>query len=233
MNRTCLLLLAGLISSPAAAAEVREAVRQDWAFQHRLAVDTDRAGNLVLKRQRQPAPLLDEQAGTLKDDRDPTDQVARRTDALVAHLAKTWPGQADWEGFRRRLDPLLAEAKAGQPDLTGKDPARQKTYTALCALRRAIAFANPLLDFDDIDCMKPIPLEAWPRPPVIPDLVRDGEAVDPRYPDFDPGNFLATEGKPVPADVPPRAAAASVAEGARAAPGSAADGTDRRKESVP
>ena len=128
MNRTCLLLLAGLISSPAAAAEVREAVRQDWAFQHRLAVDTDRAGNLVLKRQRQPAPLLDEQAGTLKDDRDPTDQVARRTDALVAHLAKTWPGQADWEGFRRRLDPLLAEAKAGQPDLTGKDPARQKTF---------------------------------------------------------------------------------------------------------
>jgi hypothetical protein len=132
------------------AGQHRPEVREDWAFQHRYAVTADRAGKATLRNDRQPAPLVDEQAGTLKTDRDPTDQVARRTDALLAHLAQAHPGKADWAAFRKRLDPLLAEARAGAPDLTGKAPARQKTYLALCALRREIVLANPLLDFDRI-----------------------------------------------------------------------------------
>ena len=36
-----------------------------------------------------------------------------------------------------------------------------------------------------------------------------GEVIDPRYPDFDPGNFLGTEGRAVPSGLPHRAAAAS------------------------
>jgi hypothetical protein len=134
----------------AAAAEHRQEVRDDWAFQHCCAVATDKSGKAGLRNDGQPAPLIDEQAGTLKTDRDPTDQVARRTDALLAHLAKTFPGKGDWAAFRQRLDPLLAAAKAGAPDLTGKAPARQQTFLSLCALRREIALANPLLDFEDL-----------------------------------------------------------------------------------
>jgi hypothetical protein len=144
----CLWVCSGVVS--AFAGEHRPEVREDWAFQHRYAVTTDKTGNLGLRQDRQPAPLVDAQAGTLKSDRDPTDQVARRTDALLAYLAKAHPERPCWREFRKRLDPLLAEAKAGKPDLTGKDPARQQTYTALCALRREIALANPLLDFEQI-----------------------------------------------------------------------------------
>jgi hypothetical protein len=154
MKRTYPLSLIGLLCfsvwAVGAAAEHRAEVRQDWAFQHRYAVVTDKAGKVGLRNDQQPAPLVDEQAGTLKDDRDPTDQVARRTEALLAHLAKTFPGKADWAAFRKRIEPLSAEARAGAPDLTGEDAARQKTYTALCALRREVALANPLLDFDDV-----------------------------------------------------------------------------------
>jgi hypothetical protein len=153
MNRTYPLSLIGLLClsvCAVGAAEHRAEVREDWAFQHRYAVVVDKAGKPGVRSERQPAPLVDEQAGRLKDDRDPTDQVARRADALLAYLAKVFPAKADWAALRKRLDPLIAEAKAGAPDLTGKDPARQKTYTALCALRREIALANPLLDFEDI-----------------------------------------------------------------------------------
>jgi len=144
------LLSVGLVAT-VAAGEHRQEVADDWAFQHRLAVERDKTGKLVLRRERQqPAPLIDEHAGTLPSDRDPTDQVARRVDALLKHLATAYPAEADWVGYRTRLDPLLAAAKSGKPDLTGEDPERQKTYTALCALRREIALANPLLDFDEI-----------------------------------------------------------------------------------
>jgi hypothetical protein len=149
----CGLVLAALCCQGAGAAEPRAEIQADWAFQHRRAATTDKSGRALLRidpGREQPAPLIDEQAGTLKSDRDPTDQTTRRTDALLAHLAANHPKHADWAGFRRRFDPLLAEAKAGTPDLTGKDPARQKTYLALCALRREIAFSNPWLDFDDI-----------------------------------------------------------------------------------
>ena len=146
-----MLAALGALSS-AFAAEHRRDVVEDWAFQHRYAVTPNRyrKGELTLRSHRQPAPLIDAQAGRLKGDRDPTDLVARRVDALLTHLAKSYPGKADWSGYRRRLDPLLAAAKAGAPDLTGQDAARQKTYIALCALRREIVFANPLLDFDAI-----------------------------------------------------------------------------------
>jgi len=109
-----------VLALPVSAAEHRQEVCDDWAFQHRQAVEKDKAGKLVLHRERhQPAPLIDLQADTLASDRDPTDQVARRTDALLKHLAALFPGEADWLDFRRRLDPLLAAAKVGQPDLTG------------------------------------------------------------------------------------------------------------------
>jgi cytochrome c553 len=135
----------------AAAAEHRAAVQADWDFQHRMLVSTDkRSGALGLRQDQQPAPLADEQAGVLAGDRDPTDLVARRVDALLSYLAAKYPERPCWTGYRQVLDPLLVRARSGTPDLTGKDPSRQETYRALCALRREIAMANPLLDFDTV-----------------------------------------------------------------------------------
>jgi hypothetical protein len=154
MNRTGLLFLIGFLSCPAAAAEPRAEVQADWAWQHRIMVVQDGRSKVSRLRhadaREQPAPLTDPQAGIVKDDRDPTDLAARRTAALLRHLAQAHPALPGWAEFRRRLDPLLAAAEAGAPDLTGQDPARQRTYTALCALRREIALSNPLLDFEDI-----------------------------------------------------------------------------------
>jgi hypothetical protein len=145
------LLFSVLIATASLATEHRQEVREDWVFQHRYAVSADKAGTPGLRSERQqPAPLVDEQAGRLKSDRDPTDQVARRTGALLTHLAGKHPSIACWTAFQQRLAPLVAEAKAGAPDLTGKDPTRQRTYAALCALRREIALANPLVDFDRV-----------------------------------------------------------------------------------
>jgi hypothetical protein len=141
-------------ANPVAGGEQRQEVRDDWAFQHRVMVAKDEKTRAVALRfaasRDQPAPLVDSRAGILKEDRDPTDVVARRADALLGHLGQAHPALPGWADLRKRLDPLLAEAKAGKPDLTGKDPSRQQTYTALCALRREIALANPLLDFEDV-----------------------------------------------------------------------------------
>jgi hypothetical protein len=130
------------------AAEPRADLRDDWAFQHRVAAELlqgqDKSARL------QPAPLIDAQAGLHKDDRDPADQVARCTDALLSHLTRTAAGKADWAGLRSRLDPFLASAKSGAPDLAGTNPVRQQVYLALCALRREIMLAHPALTFDDL-----------------------------------------------------------------------------------
>jgi len=152
IERSAVMIVATILSTVLAqAAEHRRDVVEDWAFQHRYAiVENNKSDKVSLRSYSQPAPLIDAQAGRLRSDRDPTDQVARRIDALLGHLAKSYPGKADWAGYRTRLDPLLAAAKAGTPDLTGQNAARQKTYIALCALRREIVFANPLLDFDGI-----------------------------------------------------------------------------------
>ena len=155
MHKTVRVQIACLCAlGSALAAEHRAEVAADWAFQHRYATTVDKAGKMALRNDRSPAPLVDEQAGTLKSDRDPTDQEARRSDALLAHLAKTFPGKGEWAAFRQRLDPLLAEAKSSAPDLTGKDPARQGTYIALCAAaeekppRDAAACGSPLASYD-------------------------------------------------------------------------------------
>jgi hypothetical protein len=129
-------------------------LRADWAWQHRVLVEKEgKTGQVGLRycgRNEAPAPLIDAQAGVLKADRDPTDLAARRADALLKHLSAAHPQGANWAALRERLAPLLAAAGAGKPDLSGNDAERQKTYTALCALRREIALSNPLLDFDDL-----------------------------------------------------------------------------------
>ena len=95
-------------------------------------------------------PLLDKQAKFWPEDRDQVDVVRRRTRALLDYWLAKEPTSSKWKDFQRRLPELETAAKATQPDLTGKDAARHKVYLDLCALRRQIVLANPLLDFDDL-----------------------------------------------------------------------------------
>jgi len=78
------------------------------------------------------------QAAILPEDRDPLDVVLRRTRALFEDLA----GQVDLAAPGRRLSALEAEAKRLPPDDAA---ARMACFRETLAVRKAIAFANPLL----------------------------------------------------------------------------------------
>ena len=145
-------------------AEIREEVRADWAFQFR----TMGYGRLEGKAPPRPRllrndettedwrrridhpPLLDANARFLETDRDQVDVVLRRTTALLEYWRSRDPGAARWRAFEAPLAHLGEKARATAPDLAGTNSVRQSVYFQLCALRRRIVMANPLLDFDDI-----------------------------------------------------------------------------------
>jgi hypothetical protein len=79
-------------------------------------------------------------------DRDPLDVVLRRSEALLAHLAGQ-PDAPDLAAERNQLTALAA--KSATVDITLKNE-RYALYEQACHLRRAIAFRNPLLDFERI-----------------------------------------------------------------------------------
>ena len=76
-------------------------------------------------------------------DRDPLDVVLRRTKALLDHL-RTPAGTTDLAKEAGELEALRQRAAAQAPG----SPERRALFGEACALRRRIAFANPLLDFD-------------------------------------------------------------------------------------
>lgn len=89
---------------------------------------------------------LRREALILPDDRTPCDVVYRRTGALLAHL-QALPNAPDLKSEAAKLAALKPDAQA--------DAAQQKTrFDALTAVRRRIAFKNPLLDFDRIAFLK-------------------------------------------------------------------------------
>ncbi|MBE3098775.1 MAG: NPCBM/NEW2 domain-containing protein [Planctomycetes bacterium] len=82
----------------------------------------------------------------LDSDRDPADVVLRRTSALLADLKRTSAAAklADLEKSLEALKKLGAETPAASTD------ARRGLFFQACEVRRQIALANPLLDFDKI-----------------------------------------------------------------------------------
>ncbi len=87
-----------------------------------------------------PAALI------LPEDRDPADVVLRRTTALLEHVQQM-VGTKDLSGERTELDRLRLQNEQTPID---DRAARRDLFVALLSLRRRIAFANPLLDFDRI-----------------------------------------------------------------------------------
>ncbi|MEI7899721.1 MAG: hypothetical protein WCK89_05680 [bacterium] len=100
-------------------------------------------------RDRLAVETLDPQALVQPADGDPLDVVLRRTEALI-HYFKTREAlpASRIDECEASLDKLSAEAKSA----AGVD-ARKKLFFTACALRRRVAFMNPLLNFDDIVCM--------------------------------------------------------------------------------
>jgi len=85
----------------------------------------------------------------LETDRDPTDIVLRRTAALLADLKKLAGAKV------AAYDAPLAELRQAVADTPATDTdARRALHHDICRLRRQIAFANPLLDFQDLVFIK-------------------------------------------------------------------------------
>jgi len=96
--------------------------------------------------QKVAAQTFNEHALVTEEDRDPADIVLRRTRALLEDLLAT----AAEDTLKPLAEELAAlEAKAGGVPVSETE-ARRAIYDEACALRRKIAFANPLLDFTSI-----------------------------------------------------------------------------------
>jgi hypothetical protein len=123
---------------------VRAEVVADWKMQFDLLRDQQYGLGISNLLPHVPDQTLDQHALIQESDRDPLDVVLRRTEALLQDLQV--------EGFSERLAVLRAAA-AQAPAMTREEtnnPARQRLYLYACVLRREIALANPLLDFEDL-----------------------------------------------------------------------------------
>jgi len=131
-----------LLTAAAPAAEPSSSARQDLKAEAKRQFD-DLAAAIKNRKwfDKIAAQTYRPEALVLQADRDPLDVVLRRTAALLADLTA--------EGTD-----LSAEAKelaALKTKAAGKNAkARYALYEQVCLLRRRIAFAGPLLDFDKL-----------------------------------------------------------------------------------
>ena len=84
----------------------------------------------------------DEHALVHESDADALAVVLRRTEALLNHL-KVLPGAPDLAAYEQEFNALTTQSAGVDPSNTS---ARKDLYYQACAVRRKIAFANPLLD---------------------------------------------------------------------------------------
>jgi len=100
-------------------------------------------------RDRLSVEALDQQALVLGSDTDPLDVVLRRTGELIRYFKRReMPGSVVLRDFEGRLSRLSVAARSSR-----QGDARKRLFMKACALRRSIAFANPLLNFEKIVCM--------------------------------------------------------------------------------
>jgi len=92
----------------------------------------------------------DREALILDTDRDPLDIVLRRTSALLAAI-RQMPQAPNLSGPAAKLEQLVERGRAADPD---DRAARAALFVKACRLRREIAFANPLLNFDKLLFLK-------------------------------------------------------------------------------
>ena len=126
------------LAQPACSAMLEEWERQHAALEH----DLGRRGHFA----QVAAETFRTEALVLDSDRDPLDIVLRRTAALLENLQDTGAGPALGDS-EKQLRELQAAAAAIDP---AQREARFALFADACRVRREIAFANPLLRFDDV-----------------------------------------------------------------------------------
>ncbi len=158
MQRTLAVIAAAAVAVLALPVSAEVSVDQTWNAEHGELLGQIRRLKKPNKnfRNRLKAEALDQQALVLPSDKDPLDVVLRRTAALVRYFkGRKMLSSSALSGFEGKLGKLSAAAQSTpQPD------ARKKLFAQVCALRRSIAFSNPLLNFDDIVCMLEQPGDA-------------------------------------------------------------------------
>jgi len=143
LHALALLLFLPGIFAPAAAAgetpELDERERRAQFLRLKQLVGAPSKGYIAAQVYRNESLIL-------ASDRDPADVVLRRAAALLEYLKRA-PGGPDLSAEEARLDGLKKEAA----EINVKDStARYKLFDEARKVRRKIAFANPLLDFDRI-----------------------------------------------------------------------------------
>jgi len=108
------------------------------------------AASVKWDRERLAREVLRPEALILKSDRTPIDVVWRRTRALLEHLKGKTPG-LDLTAQETALD-VLCKAVEGHAKKNEKE--QLSLFKRIIAIRRAMAFKNPLLDFDRIVFLK-------------------------------------------------------------------------------
>ena len=145
-------------TAPPEGPDTGRAVQEVWSEEYQeLAGQIERLKKWNgVPRDRLRAEALDGQALTLPRDQDPLDIVLRRTGALLQYFQKEGRlASSLLSGFETQLGRLSASAKA-----TSNADARKTLFAQVCQLRRELALANPLLDFDRIVCMLEQPGDA-------------------------------------------------------------------------
>lgn len=93
------------------------------------------------------------EALVLASDRSPVDIVWRRSNALLRHL-QSMPDAPDLSKPAKALAALRPAVERLQAQDAPTEAALREAFREIVALRRVIAFSNPLLDFDDIVFLK-------------------------------------------------------------------------------
>lgn len=111
---------------------------------HRLIEGRPQADNRRLAREAfRPESLI------LETDRTPVDIVWRRTNALLAHL-QGMENAPDLAAQAAALERLRGRVEAVQGGASTDEAVLRELFRDITAVRRRIAFSNPLLDFDRI-----------------------------------------------------------------------------------
>lgn len=125
---------------------IREYWERDYEFTMNRIKDQIEKGVRLTEGDEHPY-VLDQHTLIWETDNDPLDVVLRRAGALLEKLKEMGPSR-DLSPEENSLAHLLNTA-AGETDSL----ARLELYFEACAVRRNIAMANPLLDFDSLICM--------------------------------------------------------------------------------
>ena len=142
--RFCPLVLVMLVAMGAVAGEGKQApypedVLESWETQYR-----ELARDIKGRRGAPSSKVLDAHCRILPGDDCPAEVVLRRTEALLAHVRRL-SGAPELSDHEQRLRSIKKRHSGGKHTENSSDKA---IYLDACKLRREVALANPLLDFE-------------------------------------------------------------------------------------